>query len=312
MEPPPPAVEQPLPVEEPRLRDAPAGAACVRAAPAGGAARARPASRRTAACAPAAAASTARAAASTGAARPPAAAEPALRAARRSRRHGGVRPVRRDRRALQRPARLRRAATARRALRPPAPPGLGHGVHGAARPVRRRQSAGGEPAAALARTRDPRGRRGDRPLVPAVAVPAVQGRRRARRSRSRSRAGASVGEIADILHERGVISSAFFFRARATVSGQRGDLKPGTFELRQDMSYGAALDSLTQGPPQNIVKLTIPEGRSRTEARRHRRRPAAGQLHRADEGSRRSSTRAATAARARRTSKVSCSRPPTR
>ena len=77
--------------------------------------------------------------------------------------------------------------------------------------------------------------------------------------------GASVGEIADILHDRGVISSTFFFGARATVSGDRGALKPGTFELRKDMSYGAALDTLTNGPPPNIVKLTIPEGRSRAE-----------------------------------------------
>ncbi len=77
--------------------------------------------------------------------------------------------------------------------------------------------------------------------------------------------GAGVGDIADILHERGVISSGFFFNMRATVSGDRGALKPGTFQLRRDMSYGAALDALTQGPPENLVKLTIPEGRSRAE-----------------------------------------------
>jgi uncharacterized YceG family protein len=80
--------------------------------------------------------------------------------------------------------------------------------------------------------------------------------------------GAGVGDIADLLHDRGVISSGFFFNLRATVSGDRGDLKPGTFELRKDMSYGAALDALTNGPPPNIVKLTIPEGRSRSEVDR--------------------------------------------
>jgi UPF0755 protein len=77
--------------------------------------------------------------------------------------------------------------------------------------------------------------------------------------------GAGAGEIADLLEERGVISSSFFFELRATLSGSRGDLKPGTFSLRRDMSYGAALDLLTVGPPPNVVSVTIPEGRSREE-----------------------------------------------
>jgi uncharacterized YceG family protein len=77
--------------------------------------------------------------------------------------------------------------------------------------------------------------------------------------------GAGVGEIADLLAEKEVVSSAFFFEARATVTGRRGDLKPGSYTLRRDMSNGAALDALGAGPPPNIVTLTIPEGRSRRE-----------------------------------------------
>ena len=80
--------------------------------------------------------------------------------------------------------------------------------------------------------------------------------------------GAGVGEIADLLAERDVISSPFFFEARATVSGRRGDLKPGSYTLKKDMSNGAALDALAEGPPPNIVTLTIPEGRSRPEIKR--------------------------------------------
>jgi UPF0755 protein len=74
-----------------------------------------------------------------------------------------------------------------------------------------------------------------------------------------------VGEIGDLLERRGVVSSAFFFEARATIGGRRGDLKPGTYVLRRDMSYGAAIDALAKGPPQNVVNVVVPEGRSRRE-----------------------------------------------
>ena len=78
--------------------------------------------------------------------------------------------------------------------------------------------------------------------------------------------GASVGDIADLLEERGVIDSPFFFQLRATVSGQRDDLKPGPHTLERDMSYGEALDELTADPSKTTVTVTIPEGKSRREA----------------------------------------------
>ncbi|HET6448515.1 MAG TPA: endolytic transglycosylase MltG, partial [Conexibacter sp.] len=78
--------------------------------------------------------------------------------------------------------------------------------------------------------------------------------------------GASVSEIGDLLADRGVIGSAFFFRLRAKVSGSAGDLKSGTFTLRRDMSYGAALDALSKSPPPPpTIRITIPEGKSRRE-----------------------------------------------
>jgi UPF0755 protein len=80
--------------------------------------------------------------------------------------------------------------------------------------------------------------------------------------------GSGVGEIADLLDRRGVVSSGFFFELRATLSGSRGDLKPGSYALRRDMSYGAAIDALTKGPASNLVNVTIPEGRSRREIAR--------------------------------------------
>jgi UPF0755 protein len=77
--------------------------------------------------------------------------------------------------------------------------------------------------------------------------------------------GSGVGEIADVLERRGVISSGFLFELRATLAGKRGDLKPGSYALRRDMSFGAAIDALTKGPGSNLVQATIPEGRSRRE-----------------------------------------------
>ena len=78
--------------------------------------------------------------------------------------------------------------------------------------------------------------------------------------------GASVSEIGDLLAARGVIDSPFFFRLRAKLSGGAGDIKSGTFALRRDMSYGAALDALSRTPPPPpVIRITIPEGRSRGE-----------------------------------------------
>ena len=80
--------------------------------------------------------------------------------------------------------------------------------------------------------------------------------------------GASVGQIADLLADREVISSAFFFQARATVSGRRDDFKAGRFTLKRGMSNGAAMDAISEGPPADVVRVAVPEGRSRREVDR--------------------------------------------
>lgn len=76
---------------------------------------------------------------------------------------------------------------------------------------------------------------------------------------------AGVGDIADLLERRGVVSSATLFQVRTTLAGDRGDLKPGVYELREDMPYGDVLARLTAGPGEQIVRVTIPEGLSRRE-----------------------------------------------
>ena len=77
--------------------------------------------------------------------------------------------------------------------------------------------------------------------------------------------GATLGEIANQLEENGVIRSAGFFELRARLAGRSGELRPGRYELQQDLSYLAALDALEQGVPPNVVQVTVPEGRSRRE-----------------------------------------------
>jgi uncharacterized YceG family protein len=74
-----------------------------------------------------------------------------------------------------------------------------------------------------------------------------------------------VGDLAAALEDEGVISSSFFFQMRATLAGKRGDLKPGTYVLCEDMSYSDVIAALESGPPRNIVQVGIPEGRSRSE-----------------------------------------------
>jgi uncharacterized YceG family protein len=77
--------------------------------------------------------------------------------------------------------------------------------------------------------------------------------------------GATLGDIAKMLEREGVVESASFFELRARLAGRDGELKPGPYELKEEMSYAAVLDRLEQGVPPNVVLVTIPEGRSRGE-----------------------------------------------
>jgi len=77
--------------------------------------------------------------------------------------------------------------------------------------------------------------------------------------------GASLGEIADLLEQKGVVSSSTFFQLRARLAGRSSSLKPGTYTLASDMSFSSVLDRLEQGLPPNVVRIVIPEGLSRGE-----------------------------------------------
>jgi peptidoglycan lytic transglycosylase G len=79
--------------------------------------------------------------------------------------------------------------------------------------------------------------------------------------------GSSLSQIADRLERAGVVDDAGFFELRARISGDSGNLRPGSYEFREDMSFAAALDVLKEGVPPNVVQVSIPEGLSRKEIR---------------------------------------------
>jgi UPF0755 protein len=78
--------------------------------------------------------------------------------------------------------------------------------------------------------------------------------------------GASVSEVGDLLSKKGVVDNSTFFQIRTTLAGKRSELYPGHFTLAEGMSYGAAIDALSQPPVKRTITVTIPEGYSRPQA----------------------------------------------
>ncbi|HEX4010076.1 MAG TPA: endolytic transglycosylase MltG [Solirubrobacteraceae bacterium] len=71
-------------------------------------------------------------------------------------------------------------------------------------------------------------------------------------------------QVGNLLVRDGVISSALFFELRATLAGERSDLRAGTYRFQQGMSYGAVLAALTKAPKAaKTTQLTISEGHTR-------------------------------------------------
>jgi UPF0755 protein len=81
--------------------------------------------------------------------------------------------------------------------------------------------------------------------------------------------GADAGSIGKLLQSKGVVDDARFFELNATLTLRRNKLRTGNYVLRRNMTNGAAIDALIQGPKVRVVetfKVTIPEGQSIREA----------------------------------------------
>jgi UPF0755 protein len=83
--------------------------------------------------------------------------------------------------------------------------------------------------------------------------------------------GADAGSIGELLQAKGVVRDARFFELNATATLRRGKLITGNYVLRRNMTNGAAIEALMQGPKVRVVKtfdVGVPEGLSRREAAR--------------------------------------------
>lgn len=78
--------------------------------------------------------------------------------------------------------------------------------------------------------------------------------------------GSSVSEVGDLLSDRGVIDDSTLFQIRVTLAGKRSEIYSGHFSLAHNMSYGAAIDALSQPPVKRTISVTIPEGYTRSQA----------------------------------------------
>jgi UPF0755 protein len=77
--------------------------------------------------------------------------------------------------------------------------------------------------------------------------------------------GASVSEVGDLLAEKDVIDNSTLFQVRVTLAGKRSEIYSGNFTLAHDMSYGEAIDVLSQPPQKRTLMVTIPEGYTRSQ-----------------------------------------------
>ncbi len=74
-------------------------------------------------------------------------------------------------------------------------------------------------------------------------------------------AGSTAGQIADILKNAGVISSASEFENAVIARGDSSRLKAGTYTLVTGSSIGSVIDALVEGPvPDEVFTLRVIEG----------------------------------------------------
>ena len=78
--------------------------------------------------------------------------------------------------------------------------------------------------------------------------------------------GSSVSEVGDLLADKDVIDNSTLFQVRVTLAGKRSEIYSGRFTLAANMSYGAAIEALSEPPVKRTLTVTIPEGYTRSQA----------------------------------------------
>jgi len=74
--------------------------------------------------------------------------------------------------------------------------------------------------------------------------------------------GTSVVGIANQLEAAGLIDNALIFRIRVRLAEADDKLLAGSYTLQLGMTYDQLIEELKKGPPRNVTRVTIPEGRS--------------------------------------------------
>ena len=72
--------------------------------------------------------------------------------------------------------------------------------------------------------------------------------------------GMSTAEIAQKLQDKGVINNSLGFRILARLEGKDTDFREGIYYLRAGMTINSVLNKLMEGPENQVVRVTIPEG----------------------------------------------------
>lgn len=72
--------------------------------------------------------------------------------------------------------------------------------------------------------------------------------------------GASTQQVAEILHENGLIDQPLIFRLYSKFTKADGTYQPGTFTLQASMGYGDLIENLQNAKPRESVSVMVPEG----------------------------------------------------
>lgn len=72
--------------------------------------------------------------------------------------------------------------------------------------------------------------------------------------------GMTTAEIADDLQNHGIINNSLGFRILARLGGKDTDFREGVYYFRVGMRIDSVLNKLVEGPENQVVRITIPEG----------------------------------------------------
>lgn len=71
---------------------------------------------------------------------------------------------------------------------------------------------------------------------------------------------ANTVQVAEILHENGLIDNVLYFRVYSRLTGADGKWQPGAFSLQADMGFPTLIETLQTAPPRETVTVMLREG----------------------------------------------------